>query len=390
MDYQATTPVDPRVLDEMIPFFTEKFGNASSRQHRVGWVAEEAVENARASIAAVIGASPKEVIFTSGATESNNLAIKGTAESLRQQGNHIITVQTEHHSVLDSCKRLARQGFDVTVLPVPADGILNPDELISAIRPGTILVSVMFANNEIGVLQPVARIGALCHERGIIFHCDATQGIGRMPLDVQSMGIDLLSSSGHKIYGPKGIGILYVRSRQPRVRPVMQMDGGGHENGLRSGTLNVPSIVGYAKALRLCADEMHTELERLWQLHHRIISGLRDALGDVPLNGHASIRLPHNINLSIPGIDNNTLMMSLKDIAMSTGSACSTSDPEPSHVLKALRLNQDRLHSSIRLGIGRFTTDNEADIAVRRIAEAVTSLRASSRRSPSPETVSVN
>lgn len=375
MDYQATTPVDKRVLDEMLPYFTEKFGNASSRQHRLGWVAEEGVDRARTIVAAAIGAETKEIIFTSGATESNNLAIKGTAESLRSKGNHIITVRTEHHSVLDSCDRLRSAGFDITVLPVDSDGLLDPQQLEDAVRETTVLVSVMCANNEIGVLQPIKEIGTICKSKNVLFHCDATQGIGRIPLNVQDLGIDLLSSSGHKIYGPKGIGILYVRGRNPRVKPVMQMDGGGHERGMRSGTLNVPSIVGYGAALRLCIAEMESENRRIRDLHELLLSELRSLAGDVVVNGHPAQRLPHNLNISIPGVDNNALMMSVKDVALSTGSACSTSDPEPSHVLKALRLSQDRLHSAIRLGIGRFTTEAEIHTVAARIADAARTLR---------------
>jgi len=351
MDYHATTPVDPAVLDAMIPYFTEKFGNAASRQHEFGWIAEDAVETARSSMAKNIGATNKEIIFTSGATESNNLAIKGIAETWRQKGNHIITAATEHKSVLDSCKKLEKNGFQITYLPVDHDGLIDLNRLENSITPKTILVSIMAANNEIGTIQDIESIGKICRNRNIFFHTDATQAIGKTPINLKSMNIDLLSFSAHKMYGPKGIGALYIRGTQPKVRLAMQQDGGGHEYGFRSGTLNVPGIVGFAKALGLSIQSMDQETERLRQLRDLMFKQFSEQLDDVYLNGHPSQRLPNNLNLSFLHVEDNALMMSMKDIAVSTGSACSTSDPEPSHVLKALSLPPERLHSSIRFGL---------------------------------------
>lgn len=375
MDYHATTPVDPRVLDAMLPYFTERFGNPASRQHQFGWVAEEAVESARAMIAKSIGAGPGEIIFTSGATESNNLAIKGAAEALKQKGNHIVTVQTEHRSVLDPCRRLEKLGYHMTYLPVDGNGLIDRDDLRSALTPKTILVSVMTANNEVGTIQDIRELGTICREHGILFHTDATQAIGRIPIDVRDLHVDLLSCSSHKIYGPKGIGALFIRSSIPRHRLASQMDGGGHERGMRSGTLNVPGIVGLARALVLCVDSLNEESSRLSALRERMLGGLTSQLEEVYLNGHPEKRLPNNLNLSFLHVEDNALMMSMKDVAVSTGSACSTADPEPSHVLKALRLPKERLHSAIRFGLGRFTSGEEVDYVVARVVENVKLLR---------------
>ncbi len=375
MDYHATTPVDPRVLSAMLPYFSEKFGNASSRQHAFGWDAESGVEVSRTLVARSIGASPGEIIFTGGATESNNLALKGAAEAYRPKGNHIITVQTEHKSVLDSCKRLSKIGVQTTYLPVDESGLLSVDNVEAAITPKTILVSVMLANNEIGTIQPVAEIGSLCRARGILFHTDATQGIGKIPVDVNEMNIDLLSMSGHKIYGPKGIGALFVRNKNPRVAIAAQTDGGGHERGIRSGTLNVPGIVGLGKALELAVASMGEESARTRQFRDRMIGTFTRELGDAVLNGHPTLRLPNNLNMSFLRVDENALMMSMKDIALSTGSACSSAAPEPSHVLRALRLPAARLSSAIRFGLGRLTTEEEVEFVIARVISEVRKLR---------------
>lgn len=384
MDHHATTPVDPRVLEAMLPYFTEKFGNPASRQHSFGWSAEEAVESSRRIVAGAIGALPREIIFTSGATESNNLALKGAAEALRQKGNHCVTVQTEHKSVLDPFKRLEKYGFVVTYLPVDAEGVLDPEKLQRALGERTVIVSVMLANSEIGTLQPLAEIGRICRDRGIWFHTDATQAVGKIPVSVTALNVDLLSFSGHKIYGPKGIGVLYARNSEPRVRPTMQIDGGGHESGMRSGTLNVPGIVGLAKALEISLSGMTDESRRISSLRDRLLEGLRGRLEGVVLNGHPHKKLPNNLNVSFLGTENDALMMSMKEIAVSTGSACSTADPEPSHVLKALRLPPERIHSAIRFGLGRFNTEEEVDYVIERVAENVTKLRtlSSAQRSP--------
>ncbi len=375
MDYHATTPVDPRVLDAMLPYFTDLFGNPASRQHRFGWVAEEAVETSRSIIAKSIGAEAGEIIFTAGATESNNLALKGAAEALRQKGDHIVTVQTEHSSVLDSCRKLEKLGYRVTYLPVDGQGLVDQGQLRSALTPKTILVSVMVANNEIGTIQEIGEIGKLCKEQGILFHTDATQAIGKIPVHVREQHIDLLSCSSHKIYGPKGIGLLFLRSSTPRVRLVSQMDGGGHERGVRSGTLNVPGIVGMAKAIELCMASQQEESARMSALRDRMLGALTSQLEEVYLNGHPEKRLPNNLNISFLSVDDSALMMSMKDVAVSTGSACSTADPEPSHVLKALRLPKERLHSAIRFGLGRFTTGEEVEYVVARVVEHVKELR---------------
>ncbi|MBI3363301.1 MAG: IscS subfamily cysteine desulfurase [Ignavibacteriae bacterium] len=375
MDYHATTPVDPRIVDAMLPYFMEKFGNPASRQHQFGWIAEEAVESARAKIARTLQAEAREIIFTSGATESNNLALKGIAEAWKQKGMHIITVQTEHKSVLDSCKKLEKLGFQITYLPVDEFGIIDLRRLEEAVTPKTILVSIMVANNEIGTVQDIAEIGRLCRERGVFFHTDATQAIGKIPIYVDDLNVDLLSFSGHKVYGPKGIGVLYVRSTNPRVKISSQMDGGGHERGIRSGTLNVPGIVGLATAVEIAVQSMHEESARLSVLRDRMLNGFRSQLDEVYLNGHQTQRLPNNLNISFLHVEDNALMMSMKDVAVSTGSACTTANPEPSHVLKALRLPQERLQSAIRFGLGRFTTDEEVDYVIDRVVENVKKLR---------------
>jgi cysteine desulfurase len=375
MDYQATTPVDPRVVESMLPFFTENFGNPASRQHRFGWISEEAVESARAGIARSIGAEAREIIFTSGATESNNLALKGAGEALRQKGNHIITVQTEHRSVLDPARKLEKLGYQVTFLQVDEHGILDLERLRAALTPKTILVSVMFANNEIGTIQDIRSIGAMCRENGVLFHTDATQAAGKLTINVEELKIDLLSCSAHKIYGPKGIGALYARSSNPRVKLAPQMDGGGHERGIRSGTLNVAGIVGFAKAMELGISSMNEESNRMTGLRDKLLTGVTAQLDDVCLNGHPTSRLPNNLNISFLGVEDNALMMSMKDVAVSTGSACSTADPEPSHVLKALRLRPERLHSAIRFSLGRFTTGEEVEYVVARVVESVKTLR---------------
>lgn len=374
MDYHSTTPVDPRVLDAMVPYFTQSFGNPASRQHHFGWMAEEAVEESRTSIARAIGGEAREIIFTSGATESNNLALKGAVEALRQKGDHVVTSAVEHPSVLDPCRRLEKSGTRVTVLPVDSDGMVDPDAVGRALTPRTILVSVMAANNEIGTIQDIAAIGAICRERGILFHTDATQAVGKIPIDVRAMNVDLLSMSAHKFYGPKGVGALFVRSSEPKIRLRSLIDGGGHERGVRSGTLNVPGIVGLASALKLCVYTEEEEAARLSSFRDRMLAAWSEALGDVVLNGHPSKRLPNNLNVSFLHVDANTLMMSMKDVAVSTGSACSTADPEPSHVLRALHLPPERLHSAIRLGLGRFTTEEEVTYVIERVIEKVRAL----------------
>jgi cysteine desulfurase len=375
MDYHATTPVDKEVFEAMLPYFREKFGNAASKQHQFGWAADAIVESSRLTIAKLLGAQAREIVFTSGATESNNLAIKGIAESYRNKGNHIITAQTEHHAVLDPCKKLERLGFEVTYLPVGNDGLVSLEVFQRAIKPTTILVSVMIANNEIGAIQPIEQIGAICREYGILFHTDATQAVGKIPVDVNAMNIDALSMTGHKMYGPKGIGALYVRSSPEKVRLAIQMDGGGHERGMRSGTLNVPGIVGLAKALEVSARVMKEESERLRGYRDLMIKRFEQELGDVHLNGHPTERLPGNVNICFSGVEDSVLMMNLKEIAVSTGSACSTGAPEPSHVLKALKVPGNQLHSSIRFGLGRYTTKEEVDYVADRFIETVKKLR---------------
>lgn len=375
MDNHATTRTDPRVVEAMLPFFTEKYGNPASRTHVFGWEAEEAVKQARQAVAALIGAGPREIIFTSGATESNNLALKGVAWAYRERGNHIVSVVTEHPSVLDPLKRLEQEGFRVTLLPVDRDGLISPDQVVDALTPQTILVSVMAANNEIGVLQPLEAIGKVCKERGVLFHTDATQAVGKIPLDVEALGVDLLSLSAHKFYGPKGVGALYVRKRNPYVRLMPLLDGGGHEQGLRSGTLPTPLIVGLGRACELAQAEMHDEAERVRSLRDRLWQGLSSRLDEVILNGHPTRRLPGNLNVSFRYIRADALLVSLRNLAVSSGSACTSAEVRPSHVLLALGLEEDLAHASVRFGIGRFNTEEEVDWAIEYVAEAVTKLR---------------
>jgi cysteine desulfurase len=375
MDNHATTPVDPRVLEAMLPYFTQKFGNAASRNHSFGWEAEKAVSDAREQIAQLIGATAKEIIFTSGATESDNLAIKGVAEMYRERGNHIITQVTEHKAVLDTCKRLEKQGFRVTYLPVKDDGIIDLEDLRRAIDDQTILVSIMAANNEIGVLQPIAEIGKLCHEKNVLFHCDAVQGVGHIPVNVIADNIDLMSISAHKIYGPKGVGVLYVRRRDPRVQIVAQIDGGGHERGMRSGTLNVPGIVGLGKACEICGQEMAEEVKRLTGLRDSLKSKLEAGLDYVHVNGSMDHRLPGNLNMSFLYVEGESLLMGINDVAVSSGSACTSATLEPSYVLKALGLGDDVAHSSIRFGLGRFNTQAEVDYVAAKVIDVVKKLR---------------
>ncbi len=376
LDNHSTTPMDPRVLESMLPYFTEKFGNAASRNHAFGWDAEEGVEAARKQIAKLIHADAKEIVFTSGATESNNLALKGVVEMYHEKGDHIITSSTEHRAVLDTAKSLeAKRGVKVTYLPVDKFGMVNPEDVRNAITDKTILISVMFANNEIGTINPVKAIGKIAKEKGILFHCDATQGVGKVPIDVQDMGIDLMSFSAHKIYGPKGVGALYVRKKNPRVRIAAQMDGGGHERGMRSGTLPVPLIVGFGKACRLCEQEMAADAARLSVMRDRLHATITKALEDVYLNGHPTERLPHNLNISFAYVEGESLLMGCKEIALSSGSACTSATLEPSYVLRALGVGAELAHSSIRFGLGRFTLDEEVDYAGKRIIETVTKLR---------------
>ncbi|MBS0159181.1 MAG: IscS subfamily cysteine desulfurase [Nitrospira sp.] len=376
LDNHATTPMDPRVLESMLPYFTEKFGNAASRNHAFGWEAEEGVETARKQIAKLIHADAKEIVFTSGATESNNLALKGVVEMYHEKGDHIITSSTEHRAVLDTAKTLeTKRGVKVTYLPVDKFGMVNPEDVRNAITNKTILISIMFANNEIGTINPIKAIGKIAKEKGILFHCDATQGVGKVPIDVQDMGIDLMSFSAHKIYGPKGIGALYVRKKNPRVRIAAQMDGGGHERGMRSGTLPVPLIVGFGKACELCEQEMAADAARLSVMRDRLHATITKALEDVYLNGHPTERLPHNLNVSFAYVEGESLLMGCKEIALSSGSACTSATLEPSYVLRALGVGAELAHSSIRFGLGRFTLDEEVDYAAKKIIETVTKLR---------------
>ena len=375
MDNHATTPVDPRVLEEMLPYFTNKFGNAASRNHSFGWAGEEAIETARERIAKLIGATPKEIIFTSGATESDNLAIKGVAEMYREKGNHIITAVTEHKAVLDTCKRLEKSGFRVTYLPVQKDGLVDLDDLKRAMDAKTILVTIMAANNEIGVVQPIAEIGKLCHEKGVIFHTDATQYVGKVPMDVIKQNLDLVSISGHKMYGPKGVGALYVRRKNPRVQLSPLIDGGGHERGMRSGTLNVPGIAGLGKACAICSEEMPQESCRMAGLRNRLRDKIMSSLDEVYINGSIEHRLPNNLNISFAYVEGESLLMGINDIAVSSGSACTSATLEPSYVLKALGTGDDLAHSSIRFGLGRFNTEAEVDYVAARVTETVQRLR---------------
>ncbi|HZP01248.1 MAG TPA: IscS subfamily cysteine desulfurase [Terriglobia bacterium] len=375
MDNHATTRVDPRVVEAMLPYLTEKFGNAASRNHSFGWDAEQAVEAARRQVARVINASPKEIIFTSGATESDNLAIKGVAWMNREKGNHIITLPTEHKAVLDSSKRLEKEGFKITYLPVQKDGLLSLDDLRAALTDQTILVTVMAANNEIGVLQPLEEIGRLCRERGVLFHTDAVQAYGKVPLDVEAMNIDLMSISAHKIYGPKGTGALYVRRKNPCAQLTPMIDGGGHERGMRSGTLNVPGIVGLGKAAELCAEQMPEESKRMAALRDRLKDGILAQLDGVYVNGSMEHRLPNNLNLSFAYVEGEALLMGMNDVAVSSGSACTSATPEPSYVLKALGVGDELAHASIRFGLGRFNTEEEVDYVIKRVVETVNRLR---------------
>lgn len=375
MDHHATTPVDPRVLETMLPYFTEKFGNAASRNHAFGWAAEEAVENARAQVAALIGASPKEIIFTSGATESDNLMIKGVAQTYREKGNHIITQTTEHRAVLDTTERLEKQGYAVTYVPVQKDGRVDAQDIQKAIRPETILITVMYANNEIGVIQPIAEIGRMAKQHGIFFAVDAAQAVGRIAVDVQTGNIDLLSLSGHKIYGPKGVGALYLRRRHPRIELSALFDGGGHERGMRSGTLNVPGIVGLGRASELAQKEMSHESERMCGLRDRLKQGLEARLDYVFINGSLEHRLPGNLNMSFAYVDGESLLMGINDVAVSSGSACTSATPQASHVLKAIGVGEDLAHTSIRFGLGRFNTEDEVDYVIERVVQVVTQLR---------------
>jgi cysteine desulfurase len=375
MDNHATTRCDPRVFETMRPYFTEIFGNAASRNHQFGWQAEEGVENARKQVADLIGATSKEIIFTSGATESDNLAIKGVADMYYERGDHIITVVTEHKAVLDTCKKLEKRGFKVTYLPVASDGLISPDDVRQAMTDKTILVSVMHVNNEIGVIQPIAEIGKVCKERGVIFHTDATQAVGKIPFDVNALNVDLVSLSAHKMYGPKGVGALYVRRKGPRVVLAPMMDGGGHERGMRSGTLNVTGIVGLGKAAELAREEMSEESGRVLALREKLRSGIMDEIPEVYINGHATDRVPGNLNVSFAYVEGESLLMGISDIAVSSGSACTSASLEPSYVLKALGVGEELAHSSIRFGLGRFNTDEEVDYAIGRVNEAVTRLR---------------
>jgi cysteine desulfurase len=375
MDNHATSPLDPRVLEAMMPFFTSKFGNAASRNHSFGWEAEQAVETARQQIAKLIGATSKEIIFTSGATESDNLALKGIAEMYRERGNHIITQVTEHKAILDTCKRLEKNGYRVTYLPVKADGLIDLEDLKRAIDEKTILVSIMAANNEIGVLQPIREIGKICREKSVLFHTDAVQSVGKVPVDVNADFIDVLSLSGHKIYGPKGVGALYVRRRNPRVQIAAQIDGGGHERGMRSGTLNVPGIVGLGKACEIALMEMDSEAAYLRNLRDRLKARLESALDYVHVNGSWEHRLPGNLNMSFVYVEGESLLMGINDIAVSSGSACTSATLEPSYVLKALGLGDDVAHSSIRFGLGRFNTEAEVDYVADKVIDIVLKLR---------------
>jgi cysteine desulfurase len=375
MDNHATTPVDPRVLEEMLPYFTDKFGNAASRNHSFGWAGVYGVETARERVAKLIGATTKEIIFTSGATESDNLAIKGVAEMYREKGNHIITAVTEHKAVLDTCKRLEKYGYRVTYLPVQKDGLVDLDDLKHAIDDKTILVTIMAANNEIGVLQPIAEIGKLCHEKGVIFHSDATQAVGKVPIDVIKQNLDLASISAHKMYGPKGVGALYVRRKSPRVQISPIIDGGGHERGMRSGTLNVPGIAGLGMACALCHEEMPQESVRLSGLRERLREKIMSNLDEVYINGSMEHRLPQNLNISFAYVEGESLLMGINDVAVSSGSACTSATLEPSYVLKALGTGDDLAHSSIRFGIGRFNTEAEVDYVADRVVETVQRLR---------------
>ncbi len=374
LDNNATTQLDPRVFEVMTPYFLENYGNAASKSHAFGWKAEEAVDYAREQIATLIGANEKEIIFTSGATESNNLAIKGVYEMYAAKGNHFITISTEHKAVLDACKHLEKLGAEVTYLPVAGDGLIHLEQIAEAIKPNTVLVSVMYGNNELGVIQPIREIGKLCKEKGVLFHTDATQAVGKIPVDVIADNIDLMSFTAHKMYGPKGVGALYVRRKNPRVKVTAQMDGGGHERGMRSGTLNVTGIVGFGKACELARLEMESEAKRLSQLRDKLENALLK-LEESYVNGSAEHRLPHTTNISFKYVEGEGLMMGIKDVAVSSGSACTSASLEPSYVLKNLGLDDELAHSSLRFGLGRFTTEEEIDFTINCVTEAVNKLR---------------
>jgi cysteine desulfurase len=374
LDNNATTPMDPRVLEAMLPYFIENFGNAASRNHSFGWKAEEAVDYAREQIASLINADSKEIIITSGATESNNLALKGVFEMYAEKGNHFITVETEHKAILDTCKHLEKLGAEVTYLQAAEDGLITVEQVAAAIKPNTVLVTVMYANNEIGVIQPIKEITALCKSKGILFHTDATQAVGKIKVDVIADGIDMMSFSGHKMYGPKGVGVLYVRRKNPRVKVTAQMDGGGHERGMRSGTLNVPSIVGLGKACELCRLEMDVDTARISKMRDRLEQELL-VIEESYINGNTEHRLPHVSNMSFKYVEGEGLIMGVKNIAVSSGSACTSASLEPSYVLKALGLDDELAHSSLRFGLSRFTTDEEIDYAINHVKEAVNKLR---------------
>lgn len=374
LDNNATTPMDPRVLDAMLPYFNTKFGNAASRNHAFGWAAEEGVDYAREQVAKLIGANEKEIIFTSGATESDNLAIKGVFEMYKDKGNHIITCVTEHKAVIDACKHVEKLGGEVTYLGVKSDGLIDLAELEAAMTEKTILVAIMYGNNEIGVIQPIREISAIAHKHGALFMTDAVQAVGKIPVDVNADGIDLMAFTGHKMYGPKGVGALYVRRKNPRVKVTAQMDGGGHERGMRSGTLNVPGIVGLGKAAEICRLEMDEEAKRLSKLRDKLQIELT-VLEESYVNGNTDHRLPHVANISFKYVEGEGLMMAMKDLAVSSGSACTSASLEPSYVLKSLGLSDDLAHSSIRFGLGRFTTDEEVDFAIKQTKKAVNHLR---------------
>jgi cysteine desulfurase len=375
LDYHATTPVDPEVLKTMVPYFTDVFGNAASRNHEYGWTAEAAVEKARQQVAQLIGANEKEVIFTSGATESNNIALIGVAEMYKEKGNHIITSPIEHKAILDTCHYLEKKGYEVTYLPVDQYGQVSAESVRNAITPKTILVSIMAANNEIGTINPIGEIGKVCKEKGVLFHTDAVQALGKSPVDVEKMGIDLLSMTAHKIYGPKGVGALYVRRKNPRVRLSALIHGGGHERGMRSGTLNVPGIVGFGKAAELARRLMPEETVRLKRLRDKLWDGIQKELDEVYLNGHPTERLPNNLNVSFAFVEGESLMMGMKELAVSSGSACTSASLEPSYVLKSIGVGEDLAHTSIRFGLGRFTTEEEIDFALKKVVSTVKKLR---------------
>jgi cysteine desulfurase len=374
MDHHSTTPVDPRVLEAMLPFFTERFGNAASRSHSFGWKAEEAVEEARQEVARLIGATAREIVWTSGATESDNLAVKGVARFHAAKGRHLVTTAIEHKAVLDSMAALSREGFEITVLPVSREGIVDPEAVRAALRPDTVLVSVMHANNEVGTVQPVEEIGRITREKGVLFHTDAVQSVGRIPFDVESANADLVSLSAHKMYGPKGVGALYLR-RRPRARLVAQIDGGGHERGYRSGTLNVPGIVGFGKAAEVARQEMPAEAPRILGLRERLRRAILAGLDRVVVNGSLAQRLPGNLNVSFEHVEGEALMIAMKDVAVSSGSACTSASLEPSYVLRAMGVPDDMAHASIRFGLGRFNTEEEVDHAARLVVEKATRLR---------------